>query len=152
MEDKLIDCPLCNSNALYVQKTYDVISNYMCYGCGMLSNTLMREGEEFFIEQKEHLPELYKDLIKEDNTGQKWIPTVVNLPSLGMVFIHGVSKNDWSWVGVKAVPVLDEEKEKYPIPGKKGEYYQMRMDMTTMKSFGQNGFIDALTFIGALPE
>ena len=152
MEDKLMICPLCGSDAMFVQQVSEEVSNSMCYGCGMLSNTLMKEGEEFFIQQKEHLPELYKDLIKKDTTGQKWIPTVVNLPDKGMVFIQGTSVADWSWVGVKAVMVTEAEKEKYPIPGKKGEFYQMRMDMTTLKSFGQTGFIDALTFIGVLPE
>jgi hypothetical protein len=56
------------------------------------------------------------------------------------------------WGAVQAVPVKDEEKEKYPIPGKKGQYYQFRMDMSTLKNFDKFGFIDALSYIGVLPE
>ena len=48
-----------------------------------------------------------------------WLPQSINLPSSGMVFINGTSVEDWEWVGVLATKVTDDEKEKYPIPGKK---------------------------------
>ena len=48
--------------------------------------------------------------------------------------------------------VKEEEKHKYPIPGKKNEYYEFRMDMGSMKKFGKDGFMDALSYTGLLPE
>ena len=42
---------------------------------------------------------------------------------------------DWKWSAVKAMKISEEEKEKYPIPNKEGEYYEYRMDMTTLKQF-----------------
>jgi hypothetical protein len=50
------------------------------------------------------------------------MPSTVNLPTQGMVFANGLMLKDWKWAAVKAVPVLEEEKEKYPIPGKKGNF------------------------------
>ena len=47
---------------------------------------------------------------------------------------------------------MDEEKHKYPIKGKKDQYYEFRMDMTTMMPFGEKEFMDALSYIGVLPE
>ena len=76
----------------------------------------------------------------------------VNLPQQGMIFANGPSKEDWGWAAVKAIKVTEEEKTKYPIPGKQGEFYEWRMDMTTMKPFEQNEFMDALSFIGVIPE
>ena len=67
-----------------------------------------------------------------------------------MVFINGKTTENWKWAAVKAIPVTKEERKKYPIPGKKGKYYDFRMDMTTMTSFKMNEFIDALDFIGVL--
>ena len=61
-------------------------------------------------------------------------------------------KNEYGWAAVKAVPVLEEEKEKYPILGKEGQYYEWRMDMTTLQMFPERDFIEALSYIGALPE
>ena len=69
-----------------------------------------------------------------------------------MVFADGTDKRNWKWAAVKAVKVKEEEKLKYPIPKKKGQYYEYRMDMTTMKQFEERDFMDALSYIGVLPE
>jgi hypothetical protein len=69
-----------------------------------------------------------------------------------MVFANGPSVSEWKWAAVKAVPVTAEEAEKYPIPGKKGEYYTWRMDMTTLQEFPEKEFMEALSYIGVLPE
>jgi hypothetical protein len=81
-----------------------------------------------------------------------WIPSMVNEPTKGMIFANGPSKDSWGWSAVKAVPVTEAETEKYPIPGKKGEYYKLRMDMTTMRNFSEREYIDALSYVGLLPE
>jgi len=80
------------------------------------------------------------------------MPASVNIPTQGMVFANGPSSTDWGWAAVKAVPVKEEEKEKYPIPNKKGEYYEWRMDMTTLQMFPERDFMEALSYIGAIPE
>jgi hypothetical protein len=64
-----------------------------------------------------------------------------------MVFANGNAKDNWRWTAVRAVPVKEEEKEKYPIPGKKDEYYSMRMDMSTKQDFVEKDFIEALDYI-----
>ena len=103
-------------------------------------------------EQMEILPELYKDLRHEDKTGQVWFPSTVNLPKQGMVFANGSTTENWKWAAVKAIEVTEEEKLKYPIPGKKDQYYKHRMDMTTMKQFEERDFMEALSYIGVLPN
>lgn len=150
--DKLEICPRCGSDACYVTEVNQDINNYFCYGCGFQSNSLMREGELIMEEQMEIIPELYKDLKHEDETGQIWFPSTINLPDKGMVFANGSSDKNWKWAAVKSIEVTEEEKEKYPIPGKKDKYYKKRMDMTTMKMFEERNFIDALSYIGVLPE
>ena len=112
----------------------------------------MKEGEEFYEQQISILPELYKDLLNKDDDGTVWMPSTINLPQQGMVFANGPSKEDWGWAAVKAVPVKEEEKEKYPIPNKKGEYYEWRMDMTTLQMFPKRDFMEALSYIKVLPE
>ena len=70
--DKLEKCPRCGSDACYSQKINKEITNFMCYGCGFQSNSLMKKEGQFLEEQIEILPELYKDLIYEDEKGQSW--------------------------------------------------------------------------------
>ena len=150
--DNLIICSRCGSDACYVEEVNQDIKTYFCYGCGFQTNSLMKEGETFYEEQINILPELYKDLVNKDENGIMWMPSTVNLPQQGMIFANGPSKTDWGWAAVKAVPVLEEEKEKYPIPGKNGEFYEWRMDMTTLQMFPERDFIEALSYIGVLPE
>ena len=150
--DKLIICAHCGSDACYVDEINQDIKTYFCYGCGFQTNSLMKEGESFYERQLEILPELYKDLLDKDDDGHVWMPSTVNVPEKGMVFANGPSKEQWVWAAVKAVKVTEEEKIKYPIPGKKDQYYEWRMDMTTLKEFPEREFMDSLSYIEILPE
>jgi len=150
--DNLINCAHCDSDACYVEEVNQDIKTYFCYGCGFQTNSLMKKGEPFFEEQSKILPELYKDLFYADKEGKIWMASSVNLPQQGMIFANGPSKEDWGWASVKVVPVLEEEKTKYPILGKPDEYYEWRMDMTTLKMFPKRDYIDALSYINVLPE
>jgi hypothetical protein len=146
--DNLIVCDRCGGNACYVQEVNHNIKNYMCYGCGFQTNSLMKKGEKYFDEQVEILPNLYKELMGEDDDGKIWMPSMVNLPTQGMVFANGPNASQWKWAAVKAIPVKEEEKSKYPIPGKKGQFYEYRMDMETLKEFEEKEYMDALEYIG----
>ena len=148
--DNLITCAHCDSDACYVNENSPTIKTYSCFGCGYTTNTLMKEGEEFYAQQVEILPDLYKDVMFKDEEEKYWFPTTINIPNQGMVFYNGTNKENAKWAAVKAVPVLEEEKEKYK--NKKGEYYTHRMDMTTMVGFEMRDFMEALSYIGVLPE
>lgn len=150
--DNLINCARCGSDACYVDEVNQDIKTYFCYGCGFQTNSLMKEGETFYEQQISIFPELYKDLLSKDDDGTIWMPSSVNLPTQGMIFANGSSSSDWGWAAVKAVPVLEDEKEKYPIPNKKGEYYEWRMDMTTLQMFSEHDYMEALSYIEVLPE
>ena len=152
MIDTLTICNHCGSDACYVTENSPTIKTYSCFGCGFTTNSLMKEGEEFYNKQIEVLPELYKDVMFKDKDELIWMPTTINLPQQGMIFYNGTSKENTKWSAVRAVKVTEEEKEKYPIKGKPGEYYEWRMDMTTIQSFEMKDFMEALSYIGVFPE
>tara|TARA_R110000822_G_scaffold61062_2_gene151483 strand:+ start:1283 stop:1726 length:444 start_codon:yes stop_codon:yes gene_type:complete len=144
--DELKECTRCGSDACYTQEVTKDINIEMCYGCGFQSNSIIKKGNEFFNQQFENLPELYKELMdEEEDTGKIWMPTIINLKDKGMVFADGTNRDNWRWAAVKAIPVIEEELEKY-----KGEKH--RADMSTIKHFEERGFIEALSYIGVLPE
>jgi hypothetical protein len=136
--DELTECTRCGSDACYRQEVTKDISIKMCYGCGFQSNSLMKKGSEFFTEQWELLPELYKVLMdEEEDTGEIWMPSTINIKEKGMIFADGTGRDNWAWAGVKAIP--DEEKG-------------YKTDMSTIKHFKERDFIEALSYIGILPE
>jgi hypothetical protein len=147
--DNLITCDRCGSDACYVQEVNQDVKLHFCYGCGFQANTAMKRNSEFLQQQMEVLPELYKELLGEDENGTIWMPSVVNLPDKGMVFADGPNGQQWQWAAVKATLMSEEEKTKFK---EKGKEYDYKMDMTTLKHFPEREFIEALTYIGVLPE
>jgi len=153
MNDKIITCPRTGGDLCYETQVTPEITNWMSLSCGYWTNSLMTEGSEFYDEQMKMLPELYKALAwKDENTNLTWLPQTINEPKQGMVFANGNEASNWKWAAVKAVPVAEEEKHKYPIPKQPGKFYEYRMDMTTLQHFDERDFIDALSYIGLLPE
>jgi hypothetical protein len=125
----------------------------MSLSCGYWTNSFMTEGHEFYLQQMETLPELYKDLAWVDpETGLIWLPNTINNIEQGMVFANGTDASNWKWAAVKAIKVSEEDKEKYPIPGKPGEFMKYRMDMKNIQLFEERDYIEALSYIGILPE
>lgn len=142
--DDLTQCSRCGGDACYVQEVTKDIKIELCYGCGFQSNSLMKKDTQFFFEQMEVLPDLYKALMDEEESGKIWMPTSINVEDKGMVFADGTGRDNWRWAGVKAIPVTKEEKEKY-----KGAKH--RADMSTIKHFEERDFMEALSYIGVLP-
>ena len=150
MKDNLTTCDRCGSDACYVQEVNHEIKNYMCYGCGFITNSLMKKGEEFFETQMETLPELYKELMGEDeNTELIWMPNTINLPNKGMVFADGKNSSNWAWAAVKAIPMPKEEQEKFKA---KGKNFKFKMDMENIKHYPEGDFMEALEYIGVFEK
>ena len=143
--DNLINCSRCGSDACYVDEVNQDIKTYFCYGCGFQTNSLMKEGEEFYTQQIEFLPELYKDLIHTDDNGMKWMPSTINIQDKGMVFANGTDTFNWSWSAVKAIPLQEGDK-------KINEGQTHKMDMETKRDFPEREYMDALSYIEVIPE
>ena len=147
--DNLVTCDRCGSDACYMQEVNDTIKLYHCYGCGFMANSAMERDSEFLQQQMEVLPELYKELMGEDENGLIWMPSVVNIPDKGMVFADGTNGENWAWAAVKAIPMPEEEKAKFK---EKGKNYDFKMDMSTINHFAERDYMEALSYIGVLPQ
>jgi|TARA_R110000744_G_scaffold40283_2_gene91368 hypothetical protein len=145
--DEIIECPKSGGDLCYKIEVSADITQYMSLSCGFWSNTLLKVDSDFYNEQMELLPELYKALAWLDTkTDLIWLPTNVNVPELGMIYASGKNPEEWEWVAVKAVK-LDE-----PIEDKMGNKLDYKPDMKSAKSFKERDFIEALDYIGALPQ
>ena len=144
--DSIINCPKSGGDLCYKIEVNKDITNYLSLSCGFWSNTLMIKDSEFYKEQIATLPELHKDLAWEDPyTKLIWLPNTLNVEDKGMIFAHGPNVLEWNWAAVRAIPVLEEEKEKY-------NNNKYRTDMSTIKHFTERNYLDALSYIGILPE
>ena len=142
MDDKLVICNRCNSDACYEHKQQG-ITIWSCMGCGFTTNELMTEGSQLVTETEEVMPELYKDIKFIDDKNQIWYPTVISIQDKGTVFVNGTDKNNWGWAGIKVIETTDEEKEKF-----KGAKF--KSDPKTLKIFNKSAFDEACNYIGLI--
>ena len=148
MNTDLIKCPCCESDACSKTTSQDGSDIYLCWTCGMTTNSLMEDGSDFEKENYSQTAEIIKDL-KQVHDNLAWYPKVINLQENGMVFPEWNKRvKDWYWAAVKAIPVAEEEKEKYPDPNNEGEFYKFRMDIKNIKRYDKLCFMDAAEEIG----
>ena len=149
--EEIITCPKSGGDLCYKVQVTPEITNYMSLSCGYWTNSLMKEGEEFFEQQMEGLPELYKDLAwLDEKTGLTWIPNMINEASKGMIFAMGNNASNWSWSAVQAVEIPLKERKNHPDPTKKGKFLKYKTDMNTMKNFPERDYLEALDYLGLL--
>ena len=150
MNDNLTICPRCGGDACYKNQVSIDITNYICYGCGFQSNSLMKIGEEFYEEQIKKLPELYKDLLFKDKNDLIWMPSFFDIQGKGSVFVMGKNTNNWNWSAMKHMLVDKKEKELFKNPS--GGFYKYKSDTSSLKQFSQADFIEALDYIGMFED
>ncbi len=150
-EDKIIDCPHCNSQLCYENQQGEV-KIWVCLTCGFTANSQMKEGSEYYEKQIEFLPELYKELIFIDEDKIVWLPNYVHIRGSGMIYVDGTSPENCKWVAVKETEIPEEDRHRYPIPSKKGEFYTHKPDMSTKMEFEMNQYVNAYFYIFTNPE
>lgn len=159
MKTELIDggtkvqCPHCNSNNCFkedYEHDTENVSAYLCMQCGYTTTTLHKKDTPFIEEYESAFPTLFKDLKFVDNDDVVWYPMVLNFPSLGLVFPDGTSALDWSWRAVPVVPVDEDEKTKYPMPGEEGKYYEFKANMEGSRLYPQGQFNEACKYLGII--
>ena len=156
--DKLVNSPVCDSNACYeseFQTENGTIKTWLCMTSGYTSNTTMTLDSEELKQTLELTADLIKDLrldLVPPGGGEKlaWFPTAITMPDKGMIFPEPLKENkkDWGWTVVKAIPIPKEEQNKYPDPRNPGKFYEHKMDMKNLKRFDKLCFMDAAEELG----
>ena len=143
--DEIINCPKSGGDLCYKIEVNPEVTNYYSLSCGFWTNSLMKADTDFYKEQMAVLPELYKDLAWLDTeTELIWLPHTLNEPTLGMVYASGTGADDWKWASVKARELNEEDQEQFKTTHK--------TDMKTIAYFPERDYMDALSYIGVLPE
>lgn len=130
----------------------DSEAHYLCMGSGYMASHNFKLEDKHFKKQIENSPELVKALQHyDDELDIIWIPTVLNMGKLGMIFPEG-SLTAWNWCYAKNVDISEEERENYPVPGKDGVFFKSRLDIENAERFANDKFIDACNSMGIIKD
>ena len=149
MEEKT-KCPLCEDlhNNCFVERTEVEglpFESYMCFGCGMTTNSYMSIDSEKLEELTQNNTQLMNDLkIMDEERGLIWFPSVVNMGEKGLIYPDGV-KTDWHWHYAKVIDVPEEQRKHY-------EGHDKRLDIENPEVFGQFEFMDACQAMGIIKD
>jgi len=149
--DKLVTCKCCGSNACYESEfttQEGPINTWLCMTCGFTTNSTMTQDGEALKQTLELTADLIKDL-RQNHVGLAWFPTAITMPDKGMVFPEPTKDEEvWGWTVVKAIPIPEEDQNKYPDATNPGTFYKNKMDMKSMKRFNKLCFMDAAEELG----
>ena len=142
MEQKILS-PV-DGNPDYCFESYDQatdITSYLDYKTGYTSNSMLVVQSDYVEQAEKNQPKLVTKL------------KVIDIPLKGMVFpINIDDSEDWHWEVLPIREVTEEEKEKYPMPDKEGEYFKTIVDVKGKKNFDKLDFLSALKEIGGVIE
>ena len=149
MEEKT-KCPMCGDlyNNCFVEKTEiegKPFESYMCFQCGMTSNSYLAFDSDKLEEYTKNHSELMNDLkIMDEERGLIWFPSVLNMGEKGIIYPDG-KQNDWYWNYAKVIDVPEEERDQY-------EGHDKRLDIENPEVFGQYEFTDACQAMGIIKD
>ena len=149
MTDEFVICKRCGSDACY-KVEHEKSMHWQCMDCGFYTNTTMLKNSDVVDHIKSTSPELYKDLLFEDEDGLIWAPKVVKVPEVGTIFIDGTSIMNWAWCFMPAEKIPEEERWEFPDKNKPGEFEIYRTNDKKKRSYGQQDFIMAMEEAGLL--
>lgn len=147
--ENTITCPCCGAPDCY-KESMDGIDSYLCMGCGYTSTSKNIDGSIPLRKWESTTPELIKKSKIVDSSNIAWYPSIMNLPSIGIIFPDGTNETEWGWRVAKVVEIPEADRSKFPIPNKPGEYYATKLDMKNSKIFAKSEFKAACVELGIL--
>lgn len=147
-----IQCPVCGADDCYKESESNVDS-YLCVSCGYTTNSLYLKNSVALSSWEKSTPKLISNSkFVDDKTNLVWYPSVLNFPSMGMIFPDGPNEFEWQWRVAKIVEIPEEEQNKYPVPNTNNEFYKSKLDMESSKFFERTDFKNACIELGILEE
>jgi len=127
----------------------------MCMESGYVTRTdLVFNSNECEIHEQGCTELMKKIKLVDKELNSVWYPTFMQMPG-GMLYCegNGATPEDYNWAVAKVVLIEGDERLKYPIPGKEGEYFTSRLDVDKAEKFPAYTFETALdTFYKIIQE
>lgn len=128
------------------------ITSFMCMESGYVSaENMINESDHVMTFEQMNTTELMRDLKMVDADNRVWYPTFIQMP-FAMLYCEGESVSAWHWSLAEIVTIEGEERLKYPVPGKDGEYFTSKLDTDNAKVFDKLDFENAFAELYSIIE
>lgn len=137
-KDTITTCKRCKGSFCYKQTFADKTETWLCMSCGFTTVSTMKAGSDQLKQLYTTMPDLYRELLFEDDEQLVWFPATITVPEVGMVFIDGTNAQDWKWTYAPIVPIAEDQRSKYP----KDQTH--KVDLLNANTYEQTHFMLAL--------
>ena len=111
-------------------------TSYMCMESGFTTTDNMKIGSEVVEKYETQLTELMRaSKFEDDKRNLVWYPAFLQMNGIGMLYPIGTNRDDMEWEVCKVVLIEGDDRKKYPVPGKDGEYFTSRLDVENAQRF-----------------
>ena len=142
--------PFTKSYDVLVDNSEEAGESRLCLISGFNTRELYKTGNADVEKFEEQSTELIRNMRYEDKElDQYWYLTTV-ITKDGMIFPDFHETDDYEWVFAPIVQISEDEKEKYPIPDKPGEFYGSRLAIEAQEKFHKESFMSACRRLGAV--
>ena len=117
-----------NKCVLAESDTETGITSYMCMESGFCTtDKLVSDTDE--VEKYENIiTQLMRDIkIIDPSTNLIWYPAFLQTPIV-MLYCSGTGAHDMIWEVAKVVPIPDDRRNEFPLPGSTDQYYENMLD------------------------
>ena len=139
--------PITNNKCVIVEgESASGEEHRMCMESGYVTRTSLGMNTPAIEKYELACSELMIKLrLIDNNLGTVWYPTFLQMPGI-IMYVEGKGKSpsDYNWSIAKIVPIVGEERLKYPIVGKEDEYHTTRLDVDNAVKYSGYDFETAL--------
>ena len=137
--------PMTGNKTVLVESDENTnIESRLCVETGYTTKDTWKVGSEAVAEVEKTMPGLVVDTKYTDTElNQYWYLFNMTTP-FGSIYPYSKEKGTWYWIVTPVVDVKPEDKEKYPVPGQPGEFYESRLAIELSHAFPKDHFEEAL--------
>lgn len=127
--------PITNNLCVLVEALDNGMNSYMCMESGFVTNDMLRIDSDMIEQYEQNISQLMRDVRHVDKTRNLiWYPAYMQIGNF-VLYSTGTSIKDLGWEVSAIVPLTEDERANYLIPGTSDQYYTSRIDVDNAEFF-----------------
>ena len=120
------------------------VTSHMCMESGYVTTEQLIEGTEAVTEYERTITQLMRNVkFIDPETKLVWYPAFLR-SAVAMLYCTGTSVTDMTWEVSRIIELPESQRDKFPIPGREGEYYNTMIDTANATVYDKALFENAL--------
>lgn len=119
------------------------VTSYMCMESGFCTTDKLVDGSDEVEKYENIISQLMRDVkVVDSETNLVWYPAFLHTPIV-LLYCSGTGAHDMIWEVANVVPIPEDRRKDFPIPGQPDQYYENMLDTTNAELYDKALFEQA---------